>query len=203
MRQTSFSPSKTPLVRSTYPIDLQFGTILAYPSDTSDSRPLKTVPETDEDMLDLLPEPPKNAAKAAPAAKMSIGLSLVQCITNDFSAPVGATPAQVRNLVMNRLILETDNPNPNIRMRALELLGKVRDVGLFSERSEMTVTHQTTAELREKLMAKLQKLRITGGRQPQTIEDAQIVEDEVEDALLSVLVGSVEPVSAALPWVGR
>jgi hypothetical protein len=44
----------------------------------------------------------------------------------------------------------------------LELLGKHSDVGLFTDRSEVTVTHQTTDELKEKLRAKLRKLMQRG-----------------------------------------
>ena len=43
-------------------------------------------------------------------------------------------------------------------MRALELLGKISDVGLFAEKSEVTVTHQSTEDLRDKLRGKLEKL---------------------------------------------
>ena len=43
-------------------------------------------------------------------------------------------------------------------MRALELLGKISDVGLFSEKSEVTITHQSTDDLRAKLKGKLEKL---------------------------------------------
>jgi hypothetical protein len=43
-------------------------------------------------------------------------------------------------------------------MKALELLGKISDVGLFAERTEVTVTHQTTEDLRETLRAKLGRL---------------------------------------------
>jgi hypothetical protein len=40
----------------------------------------------------------------------------------------------------------------------LELLGKISDVGLFSEKSEVTVTHQSTDDLKAKLRRKLEKL---------------------------------------------
>tara|TARA_R110002012_G_C11184385_1_gene557538 strand:- start:211 stop:435 length:225 start_codon:yes stop_codon:yes gene_type:complete len=43
-------------------------------------------------------------------------------------------------------------------MRALELLGKISDVGLFAEKSEVTITHQSTDDLRDKLRSKLEKL---------------------------------------------
>jgi hypothetical protein len=55
-------------------------------------------------------------------------------------------------------------PTNDIRYRArrihtLELLGKMTDVGLFTERKEITVTHQNAAELREKLREKLEVLK--------------------------------------------
>jgi hypothetical protein len=77
---------------------------------------------------------------------------------------------QLRNLVTNKLIIEADNPDARVRMRALELLGKFSDVGLFTEKSEVTITHQTTDDIKEKLRAKLNKL----------IEP----EPEVEDAII-------------------
>jgi hypothetical protein len=40
----------------------------------------------------------------------------------------------------------------------LELLGKISDVGLFAEKSEVTITHQTTDDIKERLRGKLAKL---------------------------------------------
>ena len=57
----------------------------------------------------------------------------------------------------NKLVLESRTLTL-VRMRALELLGKISDVGLFSEKSEVTITHQSTDDLREKLKGKLEKL---------------------------------------------
>ena len=38
------------------------------------------------------------------------------------------------------------------------MLGKISDVGLFAEKSEVTVTHQSTDDLKAKLRRKLEKL---------------------------------------------
>ena len=65
---------------------------------------------------------------------------------------------QLRNLVTNKLIIESENPDPRVRMRALELMGKISDVGLFAEKSEVTITHQTTDDIKERLRNKLTKL---------------------------------------------
>jgi len=80
-------------------------------------------------------------------------------ILKEFGQLVATHAAQIRNTVTNKLILETENPDARIRIRALELLGKMTDVGLFTDRKEITVTHQSADELREKLRAKLETLK--------------------------------------------
>lgn len=93
------------------------------------------------------------AAKITPAA-----LVIVEQILEKFSHSIVESATQIRHLVMNKLIEETDNPDPRIRIQALTLLGKVSDVGLFTEKSEVTITHRTTDELREALRGKLLRL---------------------------------------------
>jgi hypothetical protein len=69
------------------------------------------------------------------------------------------------------------NPDPRVRIRALELLGKISDVGLFAEKSEVTITHQSTDDIKEKLRSKLAKLV----NPPQEIEDAIEIDGEPVD----------------------
>lgn len=80
-------------------------------------------------------------------------------ILSEFGHEIVKDALQVRHLVMNKLVQETENPDPRIRIRALELLGKITDVGLFTERSEVMVTHHTTDDLRARLREKLDRLR--------------------------------------------
>ena len=87
----------------------------------------------------------KNIAKLTPAS-----LVQVRFILDEFSQLV---------LITNKLIIETENPDARVRLKALELLGKFSDVGLFTERSEVTITHQSTDDLKSRLREKLQKLR--------------------------------------------
>lgn len=56
----------------------------------------------------------------------------------------------------------------------MELLGKITDVGLFTDRSEVTVTHQTADNLRTRLREKLAKLK-----------DVTPVKDDIIDAEIS------------------
>jgi hypothetical protein len=74
-------------------------------------------------------------------------------------------------------LLETENPDPRTRIRALELLGKISDVGLFAEKSEITITHQSTDDLKSKLRRKLEKLVPV----EEEAEDAVLLEGEVID----------------------
>jgi hypothetical protein len=97
----------------------------------------------------------KKALKAPPTPA---SLLATRAILDEFGHAVVKHAVEIRNTVTNKLILESENPDPRVRIRALELLGKISDVGLFSEKQEITVTHQTTDELRQKLRDKLNKL---------------------------------------------
>ena len=79
-------------------------------------------------------------------------------ILAEFGQAVAENAVQIRHLVTNKLLLESDGPDARIRLRALELLGKITDVALFTEKSEITVTHKSTSELRAQLKGKLEKL---------------------------------------------
>jgi hypothetical protein len=95
----------------------------------------------------------KRAAKLTPPS-----IKMAGAIIEEFNHSVVESSKQLRNLVTNKLIIESENPDPRVRMRALELMGKISDVGLFTEKSEVTITHQTTDDIKEKLRSKLAKL---------------------------------------------
>jgi len=114
----------------------------------------------------------KKAATLTPAS-----IVLTNNILQEFGHSVAESATQIRYLVTNKLLLESENADPRIRIRALELLGKISDVGLFAEKSEVTVTHQSTEDLRNKLRGKLEKIISTTD-----VDDIQ--EAEYEDVVL-------------------
>ena len=126
-------------------------------------------------------ENPETATKAvrsrAATAVPPASLESTKNILNEFGHSVVESAVQVRHLVTNKLLEETENPDPRVRIRALELLGKISDVGLFAEKSEVTITHQTTDELRERLRAKLERVI----NPPLEIAPATIIDGEVID----------------------
>ena len=114
----------------------------------------------------------KRAATLTPPS-----ISLANAIILQFNHSVVESSMQLRHLVTNKLIIESDSPDAKTRMRALELLGKISDVGLFTEKSEVTITHQTTDDIKEKLRAKLAKIV----NPEEEIEDAVVLDGEPLD----------------------
>ena len=82
----------------------------------------------------------------------------LKSILSEYDQVVVNSAVQIRTYVTNKLIEESTHPDPKIRIRALELLGKVGDVGLFVERSEVTVKHKTTLELEASIKDRISKL---------------------------------------------
>lgn len=116
--------------------------------------------------------------------------SLVQAdaILTEYGRQIVDNAASIRHTVTNKLILETENPDPRVRLKALELLGKISDVGLFAEKSEITITHKTSDELKEALREKLERLR-----QPPPVMPEPTVMSDIEDAEFEEVFAVDEP----------
>jgi hypothetical protein len=114
---------------------------------------------------------PRNIAKLPPQS-----LIFTRNILDEFGQQVVTRSVEIRHLVTNKLILESENPDARIRMRALELLGKITDVGLFTERSEVTITHQSTDDLKNSLKEKLSRLKSVGSSSTSDVEEAEDAE---------------------------
>ena len=65
---------------------------------------------------------------------------------------------QMRTAVTNKLISIADCGDPRYELKALELLGKISDVGLFTEKSEITIKHTTTEALEMAIREKVNRL---------------------------------------------
>lgn len=94
--------------------------------------------------------------------------------------------ARIREYTKNKLLMETENPDGRIRIRALELLGKIRDVGLFTDRVEITHRTKTDEELEQELHQKLEKFMGIVQRDEVSIEVGPSVvlpEQEIDETL--------------------
>lgn len=130
-------------------------------------------------------------SKAKPATQSKNGQALakrksIQTQVEAFRVALEAqkyqTPAHLRALAIHKItekVLDEDCP-PAQQLKALELLGKITEVALFTERREV-VQVSDPREMREKLMASIQL----------AIENSQAIDIEAKSAddLLAELVG--------------
>lgn len=114
-------------------------------------------------------------AEAAATTNTPEGCLYVDSLLSAYDAQVVNDAKRLRNYVTNKLIVESENMDGRIRMRALELLGKISDVGLFTERTEITVNNRSTVELEDSLREKLRRIMGTSDA-----EDARIIDQPVE-----------------------
>jgi len=130
----------------------------------------------------------KQSAKYTPATYKE-----VKSILDEYSVRVVDNALQIRLLVTNKLLIESQNEDAKIRIRALELLGKITDVGLFTEKSEVTVNHRSTEDLVNSIRSKIHRLM-----HPKDIEDAKLVEVNGETVDLDKELGLDTPQTDAI-----
>jgi hypothetical protein len=94
----------------------------------------------------------------------------------DYQAIADAT--QARHFITNKLIELADCGDPRYELKALELLGKHSDIGIFTERSEITVHHKTSIDLENSIRERVKRLLNT------TVTDITPIDDL--DAQLAV-----------------
>jgi hypothetical protein len=81
-----------------------------------------------------------------PGAAIQLG-----AILKEYDVQVARDAAQLRTVATNKLIEMLDDPDPKVRLRSIELIGKIADVGLFAERTEITITTKSTEDLEAEL----------------------------------------------------
>lgn len=82
----------------------------------------------------------------------------VGALLRHYDHQIVSDAAQLRTVITNKLILLADCGDPRFELKALEMLGKISDVGLFTEKSEVTVVHKTTEALEEAIRDKVRRL---------------------------------------------
>ena len=81
---------------------------------------------------------------------------------------------ELRSMAVTKIAKETDHPDARIRLKALELLGKVTEVALFTDRVEVKKTELSDSELDEQIKKKLEKYM--GVVDVADVEDIEVVE---------------------------
>lgn len=75
---------------------------------------------------------------------------------SEYEKQIVADKIQVRTVVVNRLMEISQDEDNKTALKALELLGKASD--LFTERSEITITHKTSDELKAAIKERIAQL---------------------------------------------
>lgn len=169
-----------------------------HPADTIDAKVktadwLKSMGATDTDAVVT-----KAESQAARAAFTNLVSSAPAEITHEHLSQI-KTPVAVQHLVgmltaydwefvqqakelrgytVAKLLEECENPNANIRLKALGLLGKVTEVGLFTEKIEVKKTDLTEEEIDKKLKEKLAKFMNVSDAEYTDIEPTETPEPE-------------------------
>ena len=84
----------------------------------------------------------------------------LKALITEYDHQVIESNIQARNYIVNRLLELSDpagNTKPMEQLRALELMGKVSEIGLFTERLEVNINNKSTEELEKELVATLNK----------------------------------------------
>lgn len=109
----------------------------------------------------------------------------LDALLSEYDKELVNSAVRIREYVKNKLIAESENPDGKIRIRALELLGKIKDVGLFTDRIEITNKDKTDEELEGELKSKLESylgsLRVIEG---ETLGDDDENASELLDSAL-------------------
>jgi hypothetical protein len=110
----------------------------------------------------------------------SVAIKLA-ALLDAYDQQVVTDAVQVRTYITNRLLEISQCGDSKQELRAIELLGKLSDVGAFTEKSEITVTHKTSDDLRKAIQSKIQRLldmEVVDVEAKSVEEELGLIEDE-------------------------
>jgi hypothetical protein len=160
-------------------IDLEPTGDYPVPYDTSDEKPKTfrdemTVAANTADLLqelgatiDLTPDDldqvkslteSHNRKKASTALRNPSTASAAALFLKSYANQVAADANEVRSAITAKLMEIANCGDPKFELKALELLGKHSDIGLFTERSEITITHRNSDTLEAAIKERIKRL---------------------------------------------
>ena len=88
----------------------------------------------------------------------------------EYNSQIVADAAELRQVTINKLLDLTMCGDPRIEIKATELLGKVSDVGLFTEKTEITVTYNSVSDIDNAIKDKIRKMMRLHAQEVTTID---------------------------------
>ncbi len=86
---------------------------------------------------------------------------------------------ELRGYAVSQILEETKHPDARIRLRALELLGRVTEVALFTDRVEVKKTEMSDTELEQRIKDKLSRFMGVVDAVP---TEATVIDNVVDNA---------------------
>jgi hypothetical protein len=111
-------------------------------------------------------------------------------ILTEYDVQVARDAAQLRTVATNKLIEMLDDPDPKVKLKAVEMIGKIADVGLFAERTEITIINKPTEELEKELVGLLndyidvdvKEVTKVEDLMAEDVQDVEEIKEEVQEA---------------------
>ena len=104
----------------------------------------------------LIEEAIKN--KKLSALKSPITAFAASAFLRTYSQSLALDVVALRSAIANKLMEIANCGDPRYELKALELLGKHSDVGLFTERSEITINYKNPEDLENEIRARVKRL---------------------------------------------
>ena len=76
----------------------------------------------------------------------------------EYANQVSADVNEVRSALTTKLLALANCGDPKFELKAIELLGKHSDIALFTERSEITINHKSSADLEEAIKERVKRV---------------------------------------------
>lgn len=118
--------------------------------------PLEVDPETTEKEKKLI-EAAINKKKAKNLSPINTAFAAAAFLRT-YGAQLALDAASARAAITNKLMELANCGDPKFELKALELLGKHSDIGLFTERSEVTINYKNPEDLEDAIKERVKRL---------------------------------------------
>jgi hypothetical protein len=102
--------------------------------------------------------------------------SIIKTVVEEYAKEVFDSPQQARSFITNKLLEISTCGDTRHELRALELLGKLSDIGAFTEKSEVVVTAKSSADIDRQIKEKLSQILEKRGVSLEKVIEAEIIE---------------------------
>ena len=82
----------------------------------------------------------------------------IRTMLDEYNTETVADAAELRQVITNKLLDLSMCGDPKIEIKAAEMLGKISDVGLFTEKTEITVNYNSVSDLDQAIKDKVRKM---------------------------------------------